>query len=75
MKQSSLDESALNGNLDGDSEISPGYEEDIQEIEERRAMEERGEIPQPPSPRPSTPTPPRGKGRQFLLSLLPNGSQ
>ncbi|CAG0895605.1 unnamed protein product [Darwinula stevensoni] len=71
MKQSSLDETTVNGNLDGDSEISPGYEEDIQEIEERRAMEERGELPQPPSPRPSTPTPPRGKALPWIPKVRP----
>ena len=35
-------------------------DDELREIEERRAMEESGEIPQPPSPRPSTPAPRKG---------------
>ncbi len=36
-------------------------DDELREIEERRAMEESGEIPQPPSPRPTTPAPRKGK--------------
>ncbi|KAF4523407.1 hypothetical protein B566_EDAN007878 [Ephemera danica] len=37
-------------------------DDEMREIEERRAMEEAGELPQPPSPRPMTPVPTKGKG-------------
>ena len=50
VKQSSLDES-----LTLELENSDQADDELREIEERRAMEESGEIPQPPSPRPSTP--------------------
>nr|CAG4638282.1 EOG090X01YQ [Cyclestheria hislopi] len=52
VKQSSLDES-LTMELDTNDQA----DEELREIEERRAMEASGEIPQPPSPRPSTPAP------------------
>lgn len=38
-------------------------DEEMKEIEERRAMEESGELPQPPSPRPMTPLPTKTKGK------------
>nr|CAG4644598.1 EOG090X01YQ [Leptodora kindtii] len=52
VKQSSLDES-LNIELDNNDQA----DDELKEIEERRAMEASGEMPQPPSPRPSTPAP------------------
>nr|SVE74980.1 EOG090X01YQ [Daphnia dolichocephala] len=52
VKQSSLDES-LTMELDSNDQA----DDELREIEERRAMEESGEIPQPPSPRPTTPIP------------------
>nr|CAG4640664.1 EOG090X01YQ [Eulimnadia texana] len=52
VKQSSLDES-----LTMELENSDQQDDELREIEERRAMEASGEIPQPPSPRPSTPVP------------------
>nr|CAG4649973.1 EOG090X01YQ [Sida crystallina] len=52
VKQSSLDES-----LTMDLENNDQTDDELREIEERRAMEASGEIPQPPSPRPSTPAP------------------
>nr|CAG4647701.1 EOG090X01YQ [Moina brachiata]SVE92870.1 EOG090X01YQ [Moina brachiata] len=52
VKQSSLDES-----LTMELETQDQTDDEIREIEERRAMEAAGEIPQPPSPRPSTPAP------------------
>ncbi|XP_046462385.1 striatin-interacting protein 1 homolog isoform X3 [Daphnia pulex] len=52
VKQSSLDES-LTMELDNNDQA----DDELREIEERRAMEESGEIPQPPSPRPTTPAP------------------
>nr|CAG4635973.1 EOG090X01YQ [Eubosmina coregoni]SVE69657.1 EOG090X01YQ [Eubosmina coregoni] len=52
VKQSSLDES-----LTLELENSDQADDELREIEERRALEESGEIPQPPSPRPSTPAP------------------
>ncbi|ODN03424.1 Striatin-interacting protein 1 [Orchesella cincta] len=57
MKQTSLDESAAL-----DLEMGDQMEEEMKEIEERRAMEESGELPQPPSPRPMTPVPAKNKG-------------
>ena len=55
VKQSSLDES-LTMELDNNDQT----DDELREIEERRAMEASGEIPQPPSPRPSTPAPRKG---------------
>lgn len=55
VKQSSLDES-LTMELDNNDQA----DDELREIEERRAMEESGEIPQPPSPRPTTPAPRKG---------------
>ncbi|XP_066998245.2 striatin-interacting protein 1 homolog [Anabrus simplex] len=57
MKQSSLDD-PLGMELEGVDQS----DEEVRDFEERQAMEEAGEIPQPPSPRPSTPIPPKGKG-------------
>jgi len=57
MKQTSLDESATL-----ELEMGDQMEEEMKEIEERRAMEESGELPQPPSPRPLTPVPVKNKG-------------
>lgn len=57
MKQTSLDESATL-----ELEMGDQMEEEMKEIEERRAMEESGELPQPPSPRPMTPLPTKNKG-------------
>jgi len=50
VKQSSLDES-LTMDLDHNDQT----DDELREIEERRVMEASGELPQPPSPRPSTP--------------------
>jgi hypothetical protein len=55
VKQSSLDES-----LTMELESNDQADDELREIEERRAMEESGEIPQPPSPRPTTPAPRKG---------------
>lgn len=57
MKQSSLDESATL-----ELEMNDQIEDEMKEIEERRAMEESGQLPQPPSPRPMTPLPAKNKG-------------
>jgi len=57
IKQSSLDET-----MGMDYEPTDQTDEEVREFEERQAMEEAGEIPQPPSPRPSTPAPSKGKG-------------
>ena len=43
-------------------------DDELREIEERRAMEESGEIPQPPSPRPSTPAPRKGFSSPLIVS-------
>jgi len=64
MKQSSLDESATL-----DLEMSDQIEEEMKEIEERRAMEESGQLPQPPSPRPMTPLPTKNKGTHLQLVI------
>lgn len=58
MKQSSLDESAAM-----ELEMNDQIEDEMKEIEERRAMEESGQLPQPPSPRPMTPIPTKNKGK------------
>lgn len=57
IKQSSLDE--ITG-MEYDSSYQT--DEEVRDFEERQAMEEAGEVPQPPSPRPSTPLPTKGKG-------------
>ena len=57
MKQSSLDEAATL-----ELEMNEQLDDEMKEIEERRAMEESGELPQPPSPRPMTPLPTKNKG-------------
>nr|CAD7202793.1 unnamed protein product [Timema douglasi]CAD7401742.1 unnamed protein product [Timema poppensis] len=57
MKQSSLDESMTLEFEGGDQ-----TDEEVRDFEERQAMEEAGEVPQPPSPRPSTPMPMKNKG-------------
>ncbi|XP_046994874.1 striatin-interacting protein 1 [Schistocerca americana] len=57
MKQSSLDE--ISGM---EFESSYQADEEVRDFEERQAMEEAGEVPQPPSPRPSTPIPSKNKG-------------
>ena len=44
------------------SEMRNGADDELREIEERRRMEESGLVPGPPSPRPATPIPHRGKG-------------
>lgn len=41
-------------------------DDELREIEERRLMEESGEIPQPPSPRPTTPAPRKGTSTNSL---------
>jgi len=64
VKQSSLDES-----LTLELENSDQADDELREIEERRAMEESGEIPQPPSPRPSTPALRKG-GWYFRIAIL-----
>lgn len=46
-------------------------DDELREIEERRAMEESGEILQPPSPRPSTPAPKKGMSGVLIFTLLP----
>lgn len=61
VKQSSLDES-LTMELDNNDQA----DDELREIEERRAMEESGEIPQPPSPRPTTPAPRKGMSLDCL---------
>jgi hypothetical protein len=48
------------------SEMRNGADDELREIEERRRMEESGLVPGPPSPRPATPVPHRGKGTQRL---------
>nr|CAG4643756.1 EOG090X01YQ [Lepidurus arcticus] len=53
VKQSSLDDPMALEML----ENQEGPDDELRELEERRAMEATGEIPQPPSPRPSTPAP------------------
>lgn len=58
VKQSSLDES-LTFELDSNDQS----DDELRDIEERRAMEASGEIPQPPSPRPCTPIPRKGTAR------------
>ena len=55
VKQSSLDES-LTFELDNNDQS----DDELRDIEERRALEASGEIPQPPSPRPCTPIPRKG---------------
>ncbi|KAK2726963.1 striatin-interacting protein 1-like isoform X2 [Artemia franciscana] len=57
-RRSSLDESLVNalGGIDMDG-TEASLDDEMAEIEERRALEEAGEIPQPPSPRPTTPMP------------------
>jgi hypothetical protein len=57
MKQSSLDET-----MGMDYEPTDQNDDEVREFEERQAMEDAGEIPQPASPRPSTPAPSKGKG-------------
>ncbi|XP_046392923.1 striatin-interacting protein 1 isoform X2 [Ischnura elegans] len=57
MKQSSLDEP-----MGVDLEPNDQSDDEMREIEERRALEEAGELPQPPSPRPLTPVISRMKG-------------
>nr|CAD7460675.1 unnamed protein product [Timema tahoe] len=57
MKQSSLDES-MSLEFEGGDQT----DEEVRDFEERQAMEEAGEVPQPPSPRPSTPMPMKNKG-------------
>jgi len=57
MKQSSLDEAAAL-----ELEMNDQLDDEMKEIEERRALEESGELPQPPSPRPMTPLPTKNKG-------------
>nr|CAD7402452.1 unnamed protein product [Timema cristinae] len=57
MKQSSLDES-MGLEFEGGDQT----DEEVRDFEERQAMEEAGEVPQPPSPRPSTPMPMKNKG-------------
>ncbi|XP_071453332.1 striatin-interacting protein 1 homolog isoform X2 [Hetaerina americana] len=57
MKQSSLDEP-----MGVDLEANDQSDDELREIEERRALEEAGELPQPPSPRPLTPVISRMKG-------------
>ena len=61
MKQSSLDEAATL-----ELEMNEQLDDEMKEIEERRAMEESGELPQPPSPRPMTPLPTKNKGNGLL---------
>lgn len=56
IKQSSMDEP-----IEFD-EPTDQTDEEVRDFEERQAMEESGEVPQPPSPRPSTPVPTKGKG-------------
>ncbi|KAK2727797.1 hypothetical protein QYM36_008324 [Artemia franciscana] len=67
VKQSSLDESLVNalGGIDMDG-TEASLDDEMAEIEERRALEEAGEIPQPPSPRPTTPMPKKGETFYFL---------
>ncbi|GLH03611.1 Striatin-interacting protein 1 [Gryllus bimaculatus] len=56
IKQSSMDEP-----IEFD-EPPDQTDEEVRDFEERQALEEAGEVPQPPSPRPSTPVPTKGKG-------------
>lgn len=54
--------------------MSDQVDDEMREIEERRAMEESGELPQPPSPRPLTPVPIKNRGtyrrnRKFELQF------
>ncbi|CAG0914425.1 unnamed protein product [Notodromas monacha] len=53
-----VDDDAGNNPSNGDIQ---GADEELREIEERRRMEESGLVPGPPSPRPATPVPHRGK--------------
>lgn len=60
MKQSSLDES-----------IGIEFEqtdEEMREFDEQQVMEDTGDIPQPPSPHPTTPVPAKGcrKGKTHI---------
>ncbi|CAB3372424.1 Hypothetical predicted protein [Cloeon dipterum] len=57
MKQSSLDEP-----MGLDFDAPDQADDEMREIEERRALEEAGELPQPPSPRPMTPVATKPKG-------------
>ncbi|XP_059489692.1 striatin-interacting protein 1 [Neocloeon triangulifer] len=57
MKQSSLDEP-----MGLDFDAPDQADDEMREIEERRALEEAGELPQPPSPRPMTPVATKTKG-------------
>lgn len=52
MKQSSLDES-----IGIEFEQS---EEEMREFDEQQVMEDTGDMPQPPSPHPTTPVPAKG---------------
>jgi len=61
IKQSSLDDAATL-----ELEMNDQLEDEMKEIEERRAMEESGELPQPPSPRPLTPMAAKNKGNQSI---------
>ncbi|CAG0884935.1 unnamed protein product [Cyprideis torosa] len=73
-KQSSLDDEETSSNFssdspnpfaDGSGDEDSGFSS--ADVAERRAMEERGEMPNPPSPRPGTPTPVvKVKGRNAL---------
>jgi hypothetical protein len=67
MKQSSLDEP----NIGLDFDPPDQSDDEMREIEERRAMEEAGELPQPPSPRPMTPVPTKGKGKWYFDHSMP----
>lgn len=68
MKQSSLDES-----LGIDFEQS---DDEMREFDDQQAMEDSGEIPQPPSPRPSTPVPAKGKSTLlYIFNYLINFNQ
>jgi hypothetical protein len=64
MKQSSLDENATL-----ELEMNDQIEDEMKEIEERRAMEESGQLPQPPSPRPMTPIPSKNKGNILIIAI------
>jgi len=57
MKQSSLDE-PMGLDFDAPDQV----DDEMREIEERRALEEAGELPQPPSPLPMTPAATKNKG-------------
>jgi hypothetical protein len=61
MKQSSLDEP-----MGLDFDAPDQADDEMREIEERRALEEAGELPQPPSPRPMTPVATKNKGLPWV---------